>query len=108
MPTDDDLRPLFIPLLGLWFDAFERGDKQCEWRRFGPRWHFDSCWVGRAAVLSRGYSGRRLAGRIRSVRLAASDEGGEPTIRLFGAGVMCIVIGLHEIVPLAFSPKRAS
>jgi hypothetical protein len=95
-----DERPLFIPLRGIWFDAFDRGQKTEEWRRFGPRWNEDICRVGRPVLLSRGYSGRRLAARIASVSLRSADE--HPgAVELFGAGTLCIVLGLHQITPLS-------
>lgn len=63
-------KPLFIPLGGPWFDAFERGAKTWEYRRHGPRWNVKTCRVGRHVVLSRGYGKqRRLAGVIVAFRL---------------------------------------
>lgn len=58
------MAPLFIPLRGVWFDAFARHEKTKEWRRYGPRWNEKVCVIGRAVVLSRGYSGARIKGRI--------------------------------------------
>lgn len=98
MSTNDD-RPIFLPLLGIYFDAFERGEKTLEWRRFNNRWNFKSCRVGRRVTLSRGYSGRRLSARIRSVALASVCD--HALVELFGARAVCIVIELHEIVPFA-------
>jgi hypothetical protein len=58
-------KPLFIPLKGEFYDAFERGDKEHEYRVAGPRWNADTCWVGRTVTLSRGYGkSRRLCGEI--------------------------------------------
>lgn len=51
--------PLFVPLAGPWFDAFDRGTKTWEYRRFGPRWNKQTCRVGRRVVLSRGYGKQR-------------------------------------------------
>lgn len=57
--------PLFIPLKATFFDAFERGEKDTEYRRRGTRWNAETCAVGRAVVLSRGYGkARRLRGEI--------------------------------------------
>lgn len=61
-------KALFVPLKGVWFDAFENGRKTTEYRRAGPRWNARTCKVGRRVVLSRGYSGKRLRGRIVSYR----------------------------------------
>lgn len=57
--------PLFIPLKAEFFDAFERGEKDTEYRLRGPRWNGQTCRIGRKVVLSRGYGkARRLAGVI--------------------------------------------
>lgn len=94
----NDQRPLFIPLRGVWFEAFERGEKFDEWRRFGPRWNEMICRVGRPVVLSRGYSGRRLSALIATVsRRQAQDAG---VVALFGEGTLCLVLGLHQITPI--------
>ena len=62
MDTD---RPLFLPLKREYFDAFERGHKIVEYRKYGPRWNERTCVVGRAVTLSCGYGkARRLQGRI--------------------------------------------
>lgn len=58
-------KPLFIPLRREYFAQFESGDKQEEYRPFGPRWNERTCTIGRAVVLSLGYGkARRLHGRI--------------------------------------------
>lgn len=54
-------KPLFIPLRREWFEAFERDDKDTEYRAYGPRWNERTCRIGREATLSFGYSGRRLS-----------------------------------------------
>lgn len=53
-------KPLFIPLRTKWFREFEAGTKDTEYRAYGPRWNERTCPVGRAAVISHGYSGARL------------------------------------------------
>lgn len=50
-----DMPPLFIPLKGQFYDAFISGEKSIEYRRFGPRWNFETCVIGRSVTLSRGY-----------------------------------------------------
>lgn len=58
-------KPLFVPLRGEWFDAFESGAKGTEFRALGPRWNARTCRIGRRVVLSRGYGkARRLSGVI--------------------------------------------
>ncbi len=60
-------KPLFIPLKAKFFDAFERGEKDTEYRLRGPRWNAETCRIGRRVVLSRGYGKqRRLTGVIAS------------------------------------------
>lgn len=56
---------LFIPLKAEFFEAFANGSKVYEYRQRGARWNAETCWIGRAVILSRGYGkARRLAGRI--------------------------------------------
>lgn len=59
------MKALFIPLKGEFFDAFARGEKRTEYRLRGKRWNLDTCALGRAVILSRGYGkSKRLTGRI--------------------------------------------
>lgn len=59
------MKPLFIPLYKRFFEQFERGQKQIEYRKYGPRWNEKTCIVGRAVTLSCGYGKkRRLKGVI--------------------------------------------
>jgi len=59
------MKPLFIPLKAEYFDAFERGEKHTEYRRRGPRWNAETCFIGRPVILSRGYGRqKRMAGFI--------------------------------------------
>lgn len=51
---------LFIPLKKQWYLAFECGEKDTEYRAYGPRWNERTCRPGRKATLSCGYSGARL------------------------------------------------
>ena len=53
-------KALFIPLLDIWFQAFKAGTKKTEYRAYGPRWNERTCWIGRQAVLARGYGHPRL------------------------------------------------
>ena len=48
-------KPLFIPLKTEYFEAFKAGVKQYELRKHGPRWNENTCRVGRAVTLSKGY-----------------------------------------------------
>ena len=56
---------LFIPLKREYFEAFERGEKEFEYREYGPRWNERTCRLGRPVVLSMGYGkARRLRGVV--------------------------------------------
>ena len=58
-----------MPLKRKFFDCFEEGSKDTEYRPFGPRWNFDTCAIGRPVVLSCGYGKkRRLSGVVARVR----------------------------------------
>lgn len=60
------MKPLFIPLKGEHYDRFERGEKDTEYRRYGPRWNEQNCPPGRPVILSRGYGKRhRLTGTVK-------------------------------------------
>jgi len=64
-------RPLFIPLKGKHYDAFARGEKTVEMRRFGLRWNSRTCAPGREVILSRGYGKeQRLRGTITQLTVA--------------------------------------
>lgn len=56
---------LFIPLKREFFEAFERGEKEFEYREYGLRWNERTCRIGRAVTLSMGYGkARRLRGVV--------------------------------------------
>ena len=59
-----NIKPLFIPLKIEFFEAFESGTKDTEYRIYGPRWNEGTCVVGREVVLSCGYGKQR---RLRGV-----------------------------------------
>jgi hypothetical protein len=74
------VRPLFVPLKREHFDAFERGDKDHEYRAYGPRWNEATCRVGRRVLLSFGYGKqRRLRGVIVGFAVVGADA--DPAIR---------------------------
>lgn len=65
----DTRRPLFIPLRREFYEAFERGAKTDELRRYGPRWNERTCEIGRRVVLSLGYgAAHRLTGCVRQFK----------------------------------------
>ena len=68
-------KPLFIPLKTEFFEAFENGTKDTEYRLYGPRWNERTCVVGREVVLSHGYGNKR---RLRGI-VAGFEISWEPT-----------------------------
>lgn len=94
-------KPLFIPLKAEFFEAFERGEKDTEYRLSGPRWNIRTCRIGRKVVLSCGYGkARRLSGVIVGFEIES-----DPTMKFrrwlelypksaAAAGVACIKIQL--------------
>lgn len=71
---------LFIPLKTEFFEAFERGEKDTEYRAYGPRWNEETCRVGRRVTVSHGYGkARRLIGEV--VRFSIVGPDASPGIR---------------------------
>ena len=82
-------KPLWLPLRRGWFEAFARGEKRHEVRRYNARWNERSCAIGRAVLLSLGYSGARLHGQIVSFERAVQDS------PIYGPVTDCAVIGIE-------------
>ena len=87
------MKPLFIPLKKPYFLAFADGSKRAEYRVYGPRWNERTCWPGRLATLSCGYSGARISARVASFRTVVSCES-EALVEFFGKGITLAVIGM--------------
>ncbi|WP_155321207.1 hypothetical protein [Desulfosarcina ovata] len=69
------MKPLFLPLKKEHYNMFERGLKQCEYRKYGPRWNERTCVPGRPAVISCGYrKGNRLFGYVAGFATAHPSE----------------------------------
>lgn len=63
----DKQKPLFIPLMSQYYEAFLDGSKDTEYRPYGPVWNERNCPVGRAVTLSKGYGKKhRLSGVVTS------------------------------------------
>jgi len=94
------IKPLFIPLNGKHFEAFENGTKSVERRVFGPRWNHKTCYIGRPVVLSYGYGKqRRLSGKIVGTLVSATEATRPDFVEIFGpdiAEAMCISIVLDR------------
>jgi hypothetical protein len=93
------MRPLFIPLRTRYFRAFESGAKTVELRRYGSRWNERRCVPGRQVVLSHGYSGARLYGRL--VRFSATLM----TSDIYGDCVHAVIEIALDQVPNADHPQ---
>lgn len=87
------MKPLFIPLRREWFEAFAAGTKRHEWRRHDNRWNARTCVVGRPVILSLGYSGARLTGRVTSFNVRPATG---PAALIYGEGTDCAVIGVAD------------
>ena len=58
-------KPLFIPLMTKYYEAFKSGGKTEELRLYGDRWNERTCYVGRKVTLSKGYGkAERMTGVI--------------------------------------------
>lgn len=78
-------KPLFVPLKTEHFEAFERGDKDTEFRLYGPRWNERTCHVGRKVVLSHGYGKtKRLYGIVASFARRSAPTASEEWKNCFG------------------------
>jgi hypothetical protein len=85
-------KPLFIPLMGIYYDAFARGEKSYEYRPYGPRWNERTCFAGRKAILSRGYGKKnRMTRTVGEVRIVPP---GADFIKIYGEGKRCLAIQL--------------
>ncbi len=61
----DKEKPLFIALKSEYYEQFKCGDKNTEYRLYGPRWNEKTCRVGRDVILSKGYGKKdRITGTI--------------------------------------------
>lgn len=64
-PHRAEEKPLFIPLIAEYYEAFERGDKRTEYRPLNNLWNAQRCYPGRRVILSYGYGKkRRLHGKV--------------------------------------------
>lgn len=66
MAPTSETKPLFIPLSRQFWALFASGQKDIEYRRYGPKWNEKVCTIGRQVTLSNGYTQRRISGTIRS------------------------------------------
>lgn len=88
-------KPLFIPLRTEWFRKFEDGSKTTEYRAYGPRWNERTCRVGREAVVSHGYNGKRLRRRVKSFKALDFLEAPEIAQKIFPDAAFIAAIELQ-------------
>lgn len=94
-----DLPPLFIPLKAQYFDQFESGEKDAEFRAHGPRWNSGTCPAGRLVTLSRGYGKvKRLSAKISSAEVDPYPS--QDFIDIYGSDAVCWRINLYDIRPM--------
>ena len=85
-------RPLVLVLAFRCFDAFADGSKRVEWRRYSERFNERTCAIGRPVVLHRGYTLRRLVGRITSFDVRPATKA---VAEIYGRDAWCAVIGIN-------------
>ena len=67
-------KPLFIPLKAEYYEAFENGTKDTEYRRYGKIWNENNCRPGRTVTLSYGYGkARRMKGTVIDFHIVGAD-----------------------------------
>jgi hypothetical protein len=89
-------KPLFIPLRTEWFEQFERGEKDTEYRLYGKRWNERTCRIGRTATLSHGYGkARRMTKRVVGFRKLARSEAPEAAKQIFPDAAFIAAIELR-------------
>lgn len=52
------MKPVFLPLISKYYEAFKDGSKRSEYRLYGDRWNERTCRVGRPVTISKGYGKR--------------------------------------------------
>lgn len=95
----DNDKPLFVPLMKRWFEAFQRGEKRVEYRVHGPRWNKRVCRDGRAVVLANGYGWPRLTARIERTRIVQAKNAPKAAREIFG-DLELIAIFVRDVWPL--------
>jgi Lar family restriction alleviation protein len=93
-------KPLWIPLKREYFEAFERGEKSIEYRRYGGRWAEQHVYPGRPAILGLGYSGRRLRAIVTGFETRVMDS------QTYGPQVLLALIHLRVLDPVEPSGPR--
>lgn len=94
---------LFIPLKAEYYEAFERGEKDTEYRPLNNLWNSARCYPGRRVILSYGYGKRRrLTGRIKSFshhRDPSQLKGWNECYGIKAGFAACICIDLDLMTP---------
>lgn len=87
------MKPLFIPLMTKYFLDFKLGLKDTEFRKYGRGFTEKTCMPGREVILSKGYSGERLRGKIKSFAIKTMDT------EVYGKAQKIICIRIIDIGP---------
>lgn len=75
----EQTKPLFIPLMRQYYEAFLSGEKKFEYRKYGCGWHEGTCVVGRPVTLSMGYGkAHRVSGVITSFEVVHGSKTPNP------------------------------
>ena len=94
---NNQTKPLFIPLKTEYYQAFVLGEKDTEYRKYGPGWNERTCWVGRPVVISKGYGKQnRTCGVIRSFAIIdGSSIPGDSVEKCYGTNdIQLAAIGI--------------
>jgi len=63
-------KALFIPLNTEYYNQFESGEKDTEYRILGPRWNLKCIWIGRKVTISKGYGKQnRIKGEVTDLKI---------------------------------------
>lgn len=93
------MKALFIPLKSEFFEKFKSGEKDTEFRVYGPRWNCRTCIKGRKVTLSKGYGKQnRLHGVIVDFMPSYQATLRPDFVACYGAGktlAACITIKLN-------------
>jgi ASC-1-like (ASCH) protein len=89
------MKPFFLPLRGVHFDAIASGAKRIEWRSVSPRYR--GIVAGRELLLSRGYSGARLLCVVSRVRTCNAKRAPAAARAIYPAAMRLQAIHLREV-----------
>lgn len=86
------MKPYFLPLRKVWFNAFRDGLKTTEYRLAGTR--YESIKSGRIITLSCGYSGAQLQAECVSIEKMSIENCPTECLSVYPAGSILLAIHL--------------